>query len=61
MPTERTIPVDERLFRWLAAQISRIQQGSINLEIERGQIRNIGCHGHRYVYSPDALEEPQDA
>ena len=55
-----TIPTDERLFRWLARQIGRIQRGSIQLEIEHGQIRSIGCHGHRYLDAPEALEESQD-
>ena len=58
MPMESTIPVDERFFRWLADQIARTQQGSIHLEIERGQIRYVGCQGHRYVYSLDYHKEP---
>ena len=58
MPTDRTIPVDERFFRWLAEQIARTQQGSIHLEIEHGQIRYVGCHGHCYLYSLDDQGEP---
>ena len=57
MPTDRTIPVDDRFFRWLIIQISWIQRGSIQLEIENGQVRSIGCYGHRYVYSLDDAPE----
>ena len=53
-----SISLDERFFRWLADQIQRTQQGSIHLEIERGQIRYVGCHGHRYLYSLDEAQEP---
>lgn len=58
MEQRRPIPPDERFFRWLAAQIGRIEHGSISLEIEQGQIRCIACHGHRFVYSLD--QEPQE-
>ena len=61
MPTESTIPVDERFFRWLADQIQRTQHGSIHLEIEQGKLRWIGCHNNRFIYSPDALEEQPNA
>lgn len=59
MSTDRSIPTDERFVRWLLAQISRTQKGSIALEIEQGQLRSIACHGHRFIYSADALEDPQ--
>ncbi len=59
MHTDRTIPADDRLWKWLLVQISRTQQGSIHLEIEHGKIRSIGCHGHRFLYTPEELQEPQ--
>ena len=51
------IPTDERLWRWLIAQIGRTQKGSIMLEISDGKLRTIGCHGHRFIYSSDSLED----
>ncbi len=58
MSREHPIPPDERFARWLLAQISRMQKGSIDLEIEQGQIRCVACHGHRFVYSLD--DDPQE-
>ena len=54
----RPIPVDDQFFKWLLVQISRIQQGSINLDIEHGKLVRIGCHGHRFIASPEELQEP---
>lgn len=54
----RPIPVDEQFFRWLVVQVSRIQRGSISLEIEQGKLISIGCHGHRFISSPEELQEP---
>ena len=58
MSTQQTIPLDEQFFRWLIVQISRMKRGSIDLQIEDGKLRSIGCHGHRYMYSLDELQEP---
>lgn len=58
MSTDRSIPTDERFVRWLLEQIRRTQQGSIHLGIEEGMLRWIGCHGHRFLNSPDDLKEP---
>ena len=58
MAQERPIPVDDAFFKWLLVQISRMQQGSISLEIEHGKLTSIGCHGHRFIHSPDELGEP---
>ena len=57
---ERLIPADERFVRWLLDTISRIQKGSISLEIEQGHLRYVACHGYRLFYSPEELyrEEP---
>ena len=59
MPNDHIIPADDRLWRWFIVQVSRTQQGSIHFEIEEGKIRSIGCHGHRFLYTPDELQEPQ--
>ena len=55
---QRPIPVDDQFFRWLAVQISRTQQGSIDLDIEHGKLVRIGCHGHRFIHNPEELGEP---
>jgi len=54
-----SIPLNDRFFRWLADQIRHIEQGSIQLDIEDGQLRSIGCHGHRYFRSAEELKEPK--
>ena len=53
----RVIPTDERFGRGLLEQISRTQHGSMHLEIEQGQLRWIGCHGHRALSSRDDAQE----
>jgi len=58
MHTDRTIPTDDRLWHWFVVQVSRTQQGSIHFEIEQGKIRSIACHGHRFLYTSDELQEP---
>ncbi len=58
MAQDRTIPVDEQFFRWLAVQISRMPQGSISLDIEHGKLTSIGCHGHRFIRTPEELGAP---
>ena len=56
---EQFIPADERFVRWLLDKISRTQKGSISLDIEQGRLRMIACHTNRFIYSPEALKEPQ--
>ena len=58
---EQEIPADERFVRWLLDTISRTQKGSISLEIEQGKLRMIACHTNRFIYAPEALEEPTHA
>ena len=53
-----SISLNERFFRWLADQIRHLERGSIHLEVEDGQLRSIGCHGHRFFHSADDLKEP---
>ena len=55
MDTRRTIPLNPQFFEWLAREIPQIQQGSIHLEIERGQLITIACHGHRFFHTPEEL------
>ena len=57
MPTDGTIPVDDRFFRWLQGTIHRIHRGSIILEIEQGTLKSSSCQGHRFIYSLDEWQE----
>lgn len=59
MHTDRTIPTDERLWRWLLRAIGQIEAGEIRLQIDHGRIREIACHGHQFLRSLDDLEETQ--
>ena len=59
MDTRRTIPLTPPFFEWLAREIPQMQQGSIHLEIEQGQVIAIGCHGHRFFHAPEDLQEPK--
>ena len=56
MHTDRTIPTDERFWRWLVRAISQIEEGEIRLTIANGRIREIGWHGHQFLRSLDDLE-----
>lgn len=59
METERVIPLNPRFFDWLVSEIQQIQRGSIHLDVEDGKLRTIGCHGHRFLHTPEDLERPR--
>ena len=60
MLTKSTIPTDERFVRWLTTQVQHLHRGSITLEVEDGKLVSISCHGHRFFYSLDELQETTD-
>ncbi len=58
MDARKVIPLNQSFFDWLAREIPAIQRGAIHLEIEQGKLVSIACHGHRFLYTPEELEEP---
>jgi len=54
----KSLPVDDRLFRWLAVQIARMPKGSLTLEVEAGKLTSIFLSGFRAVRSSDELSAP---
>lgn len=58
MEPERTLPVDDRLFRWLAVQIARTPNGSLQFDIRDGQLTAIFIMGSRTIRAPEELQEP---
>ena len=61
MDGKRTIPLNPQFFNWLVREIPKLEHGAIHLDIEQGQLISIGCHGHRFLHTPEELSALTDS